>query len=55
MSSPVSSCGLLILVEQGQECAVFGGVVGGFVLPAVPDDEEPVGYQNCGVGLDVGF
>ena len=54
MSSPVSSCGLLILVEQGLECAVPGGVVGGLVLPAVPDDEQPgAGEDADGVGVVV--
>src|ERR1035437_10202450 len=50
MSSPVSSCRLLILVEQGLERAVPGGVVGGAVLPAVPDDEQPgAGEDAAGV------
>jgi len=54
MSSPVSSCGSLILVEQGLECFVAGGVVGGFVLPAVPDHEEPgAGEDADGVGVVV--
>src|ERR1700689_1044096 len=51
MSSPVSSRRLLILVEQGLECPVPGGVVGGAVLPAVPDYEEPgAGKDADGVG-----
>src|ERR1700683_5734167 len=54
MSSPVSSRRLLILVEQGLECPVPGGVVGGAVLPAVPDYEEPgAGKDADGVGMVV--
>ena len=54
MSSPVSSSGSLILVEQGLECPVAGGVVGGAVLPAVPDDEQPgAGEDADGVGVVV--
>src|SRR5580704_16561766 len=54
MSSPVSSCRLLILVEQGLECPVPGGVVGGAVLPAVPDHEQPgAGEDADGVGVVV--
>src|SRR5579872_3604821 len=54
MSSPVSSHRSLILVEQGLECAVAGGVVGGLVLPAVPDDEQPgAGEDADGVGVVV--
>ena len=54
MSSPVSSVALLILVEQGLERPVFGGVVGGAVLPAVPDHEEPgAGEDADGVGVVV--
>jgi len=50
----VSSCRLLILAEQGLERAVFGGVVGGSVLPAVPDDEQPgAGEDAGGVGVVV--
>src|ERR1700735_5104587 len=53
MSSPVSSR-LLILVEQGLEGAVPDGVVGGAVLPAVPDDEQPgAGEDADGVGVVV--
>ena len=36
MSCPVSSRPVLILVEQRLEGAMFGGVVGDSVLPAVP-------------------
>ena len=38
-SCPVSSCRLVLVVEQGLERTVAGGVVCGFVLPAAPDDE----------------
>src|SRR4051812_48446077 len=41
MSSPVSSPGRLILVEEALEGSVSGGVVGGVVVPAVPDHVEP--------------
>ena len=38
----MSSClRLLILVEDALQAAVFGGVVGGAVLPAFPDDGGP--------------
>jgi hypothetical protein len=37
----MSSRPVLILAEQCLEGAMFGGVVGGSVLPAVPDDVEP--------------
>jgi len=48
MSCPVSSRRLLILFEEALGGAVLGGVVGGVVVPAVPDDVEP------GAGEDVG-
>ena len=52
MSSPVSSGGLL--VQEGLQCFVSGGVVGGVVLPAVPDDVEPgSGEDAYGVGVVV--
>src|SRR5258708_25133375 len=52
MRSPVSSCRLLILVEQGLERTVPGWVVGDAVLPAVPDHEEPGAGQDAdGVGV----
>src|SRR5215211_2456631 len=38
---PVSSRCLVILAEEVLQGSVFVGVVGGVVLPAVPDDEEP--------------
>src|ERR1700757_540848 len=47
MSSPVSSRAALLLVEQCLEGAMFGGVVGGVVLPAVPDDVEPGASQDA--------
>src|SRR5271170_3490119 len=50
MSSPVSSYRLLILLQQPLECPVAGGVVDGFVLPAVPDDEQP----GAGAVVEVG-
>ena len=46
MSSPVSSSGLLSS-QMGLECAVAVGVVGGVVLPAVPDDVEPGAGQDA--------
>jgi hypothetical protein len=53
MSSPVSSCGLLVL-QEGLEGSVVGGVVGDAVLPAVPDDVEPGAGQDAGgVGVVV--
>ncbi len=50
----MSSCSLLILLEQGLEPSVAGGVVGDAVLPAVPDHEEPgAGEDADGVGVVV--
>jgi hypothetical protein len=50
----VSSRHLLILVEEALECPVPGGVGGGLVLPAVPDDEQPgAGEDADGVGVVV--
>src|SRR5829696_2151912 len=50
MSSPVSSR----WVEDGLESTVFGGVVGGVVLPAAPDDVQPgAGEDADGVGVVV--
>ncbi|HEX5493544.1 MAG TPA: hypothetical protein VFX70_13660, partial [Mycobacteriales bacterium] len=40
MSSPVSRC-LLLILQETLEGSVSGGVVGGVVLPAVPDHEQP--------------
>lgn len=54
MSSPVSSRPVLILVEQCLEGAMVGRVVGGAVLPAVPDGVEPGAGQDAhGVGVVV--
>jgi hypothetical protein len=54
MSCPVSSRPVLIVVEQCLEGAVFGGVVGDSVLPAVPDDVEPgAGEDTDRVGVVV--
>src|ERR1022692_553271 len=50
MSSHMSSCRLLILVEQRLKCSVPGGVVGGSVLPAVPDDEQPGAGEDADGG-----
>ena len=56
MSSPVSS-GLFCDLVSGEESlqgAVLVGVVGGVVLPAVPDDVEPgAGEDADGVGVVV--
>ena len=53
-SSPVSSCGLLVLLQQGLQGSVVGGVVGGVGLPAVPDDVEPCAGEDAhGVGVVV--
>ena len=41
MRSPVSSRLGLILVEESLQGLVLCGVVGGSVLPALPDDVEP--------------
>src|SRR5450755_2191253 len=52
MSSPVSSCGQLILSEEPLEGPVLGGIVGGVVLPAVPDHVQPgAGEDAGGVGV----
>ena len=41
-------------VEEALEGVVLGGVVGGVVLPAVPDDEQPgAGEDADGVGVVV--
>jgi hypothetical protein len=48
MSSPVSSRGLLMLLQHGLEGSVFVGVVGTVGLPAAPDHVEP------GTGEDAG-
>src|SRR6478752_6997149 len=65
MSCPVSSRHrLLILVEDALEAAVVGGVVGGVVLPATPDDGCPgagkdadgvrvVAFSGAGLGVEV--
>ena len=51
---PVSSRGLLVLVDEPLEGAVSGRVVGGVVLPAVPDHVEPGSGQDAGrVGVVV--
>ena len=53
MSSPVSSRGRFE-VDEALECLVLVGVVGGVVLPAVPDDVEPgAGEDADGVGVVV--
>ena len=50
----MSSRGLLILVEQGLQGSVLGGVVCGVVLPAGPDDVDPRAGQDAhGVGVIV--
>src|SRR5690606_32512109 len=48
MSSPVSSCCLLILLDQSLKGSVFGGVVGDAVLPAVPDHIQPGAGEDPG-------
>src|SRR5271166_1187866 len=54
MSSPVSSRGMLMCLQKGLEGSVFGGVVGGAVVPAAPDDVEPgAGQDSYGVGMVV--
>ena len=54
MRCPVSSRGLLILVEESLQGSCRVGVVGGVVLPAVPDDVEPGAGQDAdGVGVVV--
>src|SRR6266516_5422101 len=54
LSCPVSSRGLLILVEEGLEGLVPVGVVGGVVLPAAPDDVQPGSGEDAhGVGVVV--
>ena len=53
MSSPVSSR-VLLIVQEALEGAVFGRVVGGVVLPAVPDDVQPCSGQDAdGMGVVV--
>src|SRR6266516_4073856 len=53
-SRPVSSRGLLVSVEERLEGAVLGGVVGGVVLPAAPDDVRPgAGEDADSVGVVV--
>jgi hypothetical protein len=52
VSTPVSGSFLLILVEEGLESVVGGGVVGQAVLPAAPDDVCPgAGEDPYGVGV----
>lgn len=52
MSSPVSSCRRFFFGEDALECLVAGWVVGGAVLPAVPDDVEPgAGEDAHGMGV----
>ena len=57
MRSPMSSrfgFGRWLSVQDGLEGAVLGGVVGGVVLPAVPDDEQPGSGEDAhGVGVVV--
>src|SRR5664279_719319 len=54
MRSPVSSCALLILVEEALEGAVAGWFVCFAGLPAVPDDVEPgAGEDADGMGVIV--
>src|ERR1700716_2929393 len=53
VSTPVSGGGFLVL-EEGLEGAVLGGVVGLVGLPAVPDDVQPgAGHDSGGVGVVV--
>src|SRR5215212_1916322 len=54
MRCPVSSRGLMILVEELSEGAVLVEVEGGAVLPAVPDDVEPGSGEDPGGGGDTG-
>jgi Glycosyl transferase family group 2 len=52
MSSPVSSSRRIFFGEDALERFVEGWVVGGAVLPAVPDDVEPgAGHDADGVGV----
>ena len=54
MRSPVSSRLLFGVSEDSLEGVVLGGVVGGSVLPAVPDDVQPgAGEDAHGVGVVV--
>src|SRR5215207_4465930 len=54
MRSPVSTRVVFGGVEDALEGVVLGGVVGGVVLPAVPDDEQPgAGEDADGVGVVV--
>ena len=54
MSSPVSSCRLVSGSDEALKRSVSVGVVGGVVLPAVPDDVEPgAGEDSYGVGMVV--
>jgi hypothetical protein len=48
MSSPVSSRRRFFLGEDALEGFVPGGVVGGAVLPAVPDDVQPGAGEDAG-------
>jgi hypothetical protein len=50
----VSGRGSLILVEQSLESSVSGWVVGGVVLPAVPDDVEPGAAPRRALTQDTG-
>lgn len=48
----MSSCRVFGRCEESLEGVVSGGVVGGVVLPAVPDDVEPgAGEDADGVGV----
>lgn len=50
MSSPMSS----LLLDEALVAAVSGGVVGGVVLPATPDDVGPAAGEDA-FGVGVGF
>src|SRR6476469_8828876 len=54
MSSPVSSRCVVSALDEALQCSVLVGVVGGVVLPAVPDDVDPgAGQDAYGVGVVV--
>jgi len=54
MSSPVSSRCVVSALDEALQCSVLVGVVGGVVLPAVPDDVDPrTGQDAYGVGVVV--
>ena len=54
MSSPVSSRRVVSALDEALKRSVPVGVVGGVVLPAVPDDVEPcAGEDAYGVGMVV--